>query len=198
MVDEQNGQRVDANGEHLNIDYSIDPGTFTWVQGYRSQDSELASDYTGLVGPVSVFDANRSDRRKTWQEELRFASKQIGDFNYVAGLFYQHDNTKFCVAQLLGIYDLFGVPTPPGLTGGYNDNPQVLCNEQTEESKAAYGESQLQVHRRGYADHRCANHARQQAMDRPPAGVRAAVALADRRHRSRIHVPVVGRLDECR
>jgi iron complex outermembrane receptor protein len=141
LVDEQNGQRVDANGEHLNIDYSIDPGTFTWVQGYRSQDSELASDYTGVVGPLAVFDANRSDRRKTWQEELRFTSKQIGDFNYVAGLFYQHDNTKFCVAQLLGIYDLFGVPTPPGLTGGYNDNPQVLCNEQTEESKAAYGEA---------------------------------------------------------
>jgi iron complex outermembrane receptor protein len=141
LVDEQNGQRVDANGEHLNIEYSIDPGTFTWVQGYRSQDSELASDYTGLVGPISVFDANRSDRRKTWQEELRFASKQIGDFNYVAGLFYQHDNTKFCVAQILGIYDLFGVPTPPGLTGGYNDNPQVLCNEQTEESKAGYGEA---------------------------------------------------------
>ena len=141
LIDEQNGQRVDANGEHLNIDYSIDPGTFTWVQGYRSQDSELASDYTGVVGPLAVFDANRSDRRKTWQEELRFTSKQIGDFNYVAGLFYQHDNTKFCVAQLLGIYDLFGVPTPPGLTGGYNDNPQVLCNEQTEESKAAYGEA---------------------------------------------------------
>ncbi len=109
LIDEQNGHRVDANGEHLNIDYSIDPGTFTWVQGYRSQDSNLPSDYTGVVGPVSIFDANRSDRRKTWQEELRFASKQIGNFNYVAGAFYQHDNTKFCVAQVLGIYDLFGV-----------------------------------------------------------------------------------------
>jgi iron complex outermembrane receptor protein len=142
LVDEQNGHRVDAQGEHLNIDYKIDPGTFTWVQGYRSQDSSLASDYTGLVGPVSVFDANRSDRRKTWQEELRFASQQIGAFNYVAGAFYQHDNTKFCVAQILGIYDLFGVPAPAGLTpGGYNNNPQVLCNEQTETSKALYGES---------------------------------------------------------
>jgi iron complex outermembrane receptor protein len=142
LIDEQNGHRVDANGEHLNIDYTLDAGTFTWVQGYRSQDSSLPSDYTGVVGPISVFDANRSDRRKTWQEELRFASKQIGDFNYVAGAFYQHDNTKFCVAQVLGIYDLFGVPTPPGLTpGGYNNNPQVLCNEQTETSKALYGET---------------------------------------------------------
>jgi iron complex outermembrane receptor protein len=142
LIDEQNGHRVDAQGEHLNIDYTIDPGTFTWVQGYRAQDSSLPSDYTGVVGPISVFDANRSDRRKTWQEELRFASKQMGDFNFVAGAFYQHDNTKFCVAQVLGIYDLFGVPTPPGLQpGGYNNNPQVLCNEQTEESKALYGET---------------------------------------------------------
>jgi iron complex outermembrane receptor protein len=119
-----------------------DKGSFTWVQGYRSQDSSLPSDYTGVVGPIAVFDANRSDRRKTWQEELRFASKDFGPWNYVAGAFYQHDDTKFCVAQVLGIYDLFGVPTPPGLTaGGYNANPQVLCNAQTEQSKALYGET---------------------------------------------------------
>jgi iron complex outermembrane receptor protein len=141
LINMPDGHRVDANGLHLNVDWSVDPGTFTWVQGYRSQDSSLPSDYTGLVGPISVFDANRSDRRKTWQEELRFASKQIGDFNYVAGAFYQHDNTKFCVAQILGIYDLFGVPTPAGTSpGGYNDNPQVLCNEQTEKSAALFSE----------------------------------------------------------
>jgi iron complex outermembrane receptor protein len=150
LIDSQNGHHVDANGEHLNIDYTIDPGTFTWVQGYRSQDSALASDYTGVVGPLAIFDANRSDRRKTWQEELRFASKDIGPWNYVGGLFYQHDNTKFCVAQVLGIYDLFtaagggdpnAAPLPGLQPGGYNNNPQVLCNEQTDKSEAAYGET---------------------------------------------------------
>ena len=142
LVDMDQGHHVDANGLHLNTDWSLEAGTFTWVQGYRSQDSSLPSDYTGLVGPTSVFDANRSDRRKTWQEEMRFASKQIGDFNYVGGVFYQHDNTKFCVSQILGIYDLFGVPTPPGTQpGGYNNNPQVLCNEQTEKSAALFGEA---------------------------------------------------------
>jgi iron complex outermembrane recepter protein len=142
LINEQNGQGVDASGYHLNMDWSIDPGTFTWVQGYRSQDSALASDYTGVVGPVSIFDANRADRRNTWQEELRFASKEIGNWNYVAGAFFQHDNTTFCVAQLLGIYDLLGAPAPAGLQpGGYNNNPQVLCNEQTEKSAALYGET---------------------------------------------------------
>ncbi len=142
LIDSQNGHRVDASGEHLNIDWKTDYGTLTWVQGYRSQDSSLPSDYTGVVGPVSVFDANRSDRRKTWQEEARFTSKQYDKWNYVAGAFYQHDNTKFCVSQILGIYDLFGVPTPPGTQpGGYNNNPQVLCNAQTEKSEALYGET---------------------------------------------------------
>jgi iron complex outermembrane recepter protein len=144
LIDEQNGHRVDANGEHMNVDYTLPMGTFTWVQGYRSQDSSLPSDYTGVVGPISPFDANRSDRRKTWQEELRFTSIELGAFNFVSGAFYQHDNTKFCVAQILGIYDLFGVPTPAGLSpGGYNNNPQVLCNEQTEQSEALYSEGNL-------------------------------------------------------
>jgi len=141
LINMPNGHHVIADGFHLNVDWNASLGTVTWVQGYRSQDSSLPSTYTGVVGPLSVFDANRSDRRRTWQEELRFASKADGPFNYVGGLFYQHDVTTFCVAQILGIYDLFGVPTPPGLSpGGYNNNPQVLCNAQTEKSAAAYGE----------------------------------------------------------
>jgi iron complex outermembrane receptor protein len=142
LIDTQAGHHVTAEGYHLNTDIYLKQGTITWVQGYRTQDSSLPSNYTGVVGPLSVFDANRSDLRKTWQEEIRFASKQIGPLNYVAGLFYYHDNDKFCVAQILGIYDLFGVPTPPGAQpGGYNNNPQVLCNEQTEKSGAVYAQA---------------------------------------------------------
>jgi len=142
LIDTARGHRVDADGFHLNIDWTLAPGTLTWVQGYRSQDSSLPSNYTGVVGPLSVFDANRSDNRKTWQEELRFASNTDGRWNYVVGAFYQHDDTDFCVAQILGIYDLFGVPTPPGATpGGYNNNPQVLCNAQVEKSAALFGET---------------------------------------------------------
>ncbi|HEY2808237.1 MAG TPA: TonB-dependent receptor [Steroidobacteraceae bacterium] len=142
LIDLPRGHSVQANGYHLNTDWTINGGTFTWVQGWRQQDSSLPSNYTGVVGPISVFDANRSDERKTWQEEIRFASNNIGKFSYVAGLFYQHDDTAFCVAQVLGIYDLFGVPTPPGTSpGGYNNNPQVLCNQQIEKSAAGYGEA---------------------------------------------------------
>src|SRR6185437_9875014 len=118
LIDAQNGHHVTAEGYHLNTDLYLGAGTITWVQGYRSQNSSLPSNYTGVVGPVSVFDANRSDIRKTWQEEVRFASRQMGPFNYVAGLFYQHDDTRFCVAQILGIYVLFGLPTPAGAQPG--------------------------------------------------------------------------------
>ena len=141
LINMPDGHRVTTDGMYLNTDAKLSVGTITWVQGYRSQDSSLPSDYTGIVGPVSVFDANRSDRRKTWQEEVRFASNADGPFNYVVGAFYQHDNTKFCVSQVLGLYDLFGVPTPAGASpGGYNNNPQVLCNAQTEKSEALFGE----------------------------------------------------------
>ncbi len=141
LINMPDGHRVESDGMYLNTDAKLSAGTITWVQGYRSQDSSLPSDYTGIVGPVSVFDANRSDRRKTWQEEVRFASNADGPFNYVVGGFYQHDNTKFCVAQVLGVYDLFGAPTPAGATpGGWNNNPQVLCNAQTEKSAALFGE----------------------------------------------------------
>ncbi len=142
LIDMPSGHTVDVDGMYLNTDWKLAPGTVTWVQGYRSQDSSLPSNYTGVVGPLSVFDANRSDRRKTWQEEVRFASNQEGPFNYVLGAFYQHDDTKFCVSQILGLYNLFGLsPSFPGATpGGYNNNPQVLCNAQTEKSKALFGE----------------------------------------------------------
>jgi len=141
FIDMDKGHRVDTDGMYLNVDWKLAPGTLTLASGYRSQDSSLPSDYTGVVGPVSVFDANRSDIRKTYQTELRFASRDFGAFNYVAGAFYQHDNTKFCVAQVLGLYDLFFVPTPAGTAaGGFNNNPQVMCNAQEASSQALYGE----------------------------------------------------------
>jgi iron complex outermembrane receptor protein len=41
---------------------------------------------------------------------------------------------------------MFGVPTPPGATpGGYNNNPQVLCNAQTSVSKALFAEGNIQL-----------------------------------------------------
>jgi iron complex outermembrane receptor protein len=140
LVDIQNGHRIDVDGLYLNIDADTDAGTFTSVTGYRNQRSKLGSTYPG-VAPVapdgeinSLFDANRSDNRKTFQQELRFASKFSGPLNFVAGGFYQHEKLDFCVSQLLGFLDLVG-------NNIFNNNPFVLCNNQRAESLAGYGEA---------------------------------------------------------
>jgi len=120
MIDEQNGHRVDAQGEHLNIDYTIDPGTLPGCK-----DTALRTLVCRPTTPASSARSPCSTRigrmAQTWQEELRFASKQIGDFNYVRG---RSTSTTHEVLRRSGprIYDLFGVPAPAGLQpGGYNN-----------------------------------------------------------------------------
>ncbi|HEV7138764.1 MAG TPA: TonB-dependent receptor plug domain-containing protein, partial [Steroidobacteraceae bacterium] len=39
LINSQNGQKAKAQGYHLNTDITLEPGTITWVQGYRTQDS---------------------------------------------------------------------------------------------------------------------------------------------------------------
>ncbi len=112
------------------------------MQGYRSQDSSLPSDYTGVVGPLSVFDANRSDAARPGRRRSASPPTQIGKFNYVAGAFYQHDQTDFCVSQVLGIYDLFGVPTPAGHAAGRLQQQPAGAVQRADREVAspAYGE----------------------------------------------------------
>jgi iron complex outermembrane receptor protein len=144
MIDVQDGHRINVDGLYLNVDADFDAGTLTSVTGYRNQRSSLANTYPGTA-PVaangdimSLFDANRSDAHRTFQQELRFASKFNGPVNFVAGGFYQNDKAEFCQDQILGFLDLLGVAGP---SGGWNNNPFVVCNNQRAHSVAAYGEA---------------------------------------------------------
>ena len=137
------GHRVDVDGIYLNMNLDVGMGTFTSITGWRKQKSRLPSTYTGQApaaanGDVlSLFDATRDDDRKTWQQELRFASDLGGSFDFVAGAFYQRDNTDFCVSQILGFLDLTGGPLP---FGAWNDTPYILCNAQKAKSTAVFAE----------------------------------------------------------
>jgi iron complex outermembrane recepter protein len=137
------GQRVSVDGVYLNLDFDVGFGTITSVSGYRFQRSRLPNSYAGATAiaadgeALSIFDANRDDDRKTWQQEVRFASDFGGPFDIVAGGFYQKDKTDFCVAQLLGFLDLVGPPTP---YGPWNSTPYTLCNAQNAQSKAVFAE----------------------------------------------------------
>jgi iron complex outermembrane receptor protein len=137
------GHRVDVDGIYLNMNLDVGMGTFTSITGWRKQKSRLPSTYTGQApvaadGDVlSLFDATRDDNRKTWQQELRFASNLGGSFDFVAGAFHQRDNTDFCVSQLLGFLDLASGPLP---FGAWNDTPYILCNAQKAKSTAVFAE----------------------------------------------------------
>ncbi|MDH3509934.1 MAG: TonB-dependent receptor [Gammaproteobacteria bacterium] len=141
------GHETDVDGVYFNADWSFsDNYTLTGMVGYRETSSWLPSTYTGEVGPVSLFDANRQDERETTQLEVRLASDLDGPFNWLAGAFYQKDDTLFTVAQALGFVDMtidsaafFGDPL------FFNNNPQVLSNGQDSESYAFFADGTWDV-----------------------------------------------------
>lgn len=135
------GQRISVDGIYANIEYDTGIGTLTSVSGYRKQRSRIPNSYAGATAVaadgqrLSFFDATRDDNRKTWQQELRFASDFEGPFNFVAGGFYQRDKIDFCVGQILGFLDLTSGPLP---FGNWNDTPYILCNAQRAKSRALF------------------------------------------------------------
>ena len=141
------GHQVDVDGFYLNIDWDLNEDyRVSAFAGYRETDSQLPSTYTGEVGPVSLFDANRQDVRETTQLEVRVASDLDGGFNWVGGVFYQQDDTEFTVAQVLGFVDM---TIPSGLAFGdpfyFNNNPQVLSNAQDASAAAVYFDGTLEL-----------------------------------------------------
>lgn len=142
------GQRISVDGYYGNIDWDIGSGVITSVTGYRSQRSQIPNSYAGAtaVAPdgerLSFFDASRDDDRKTFQQELRYASDFDGPFNFIAGGFYQRDKIDFCVSQILGFLDLTGGPLP---FGDWNSTPYVLCNAQKATSKALFTEGTFEI-----------------------------------------------------
>ena len=148
LVNIERGQRISVDGIYLNTDIDVGGGTFTSVTGYRNQRSRLPNSYAGVapIAPdgqaLSFFDASRDDNRKTFQQEVRFASKFAGPFQFVAGGFYQHESIDFCVAQILGFLDLTGGPLP---FGNWNDTPFILCNAQKGSSKAVFAEGTFKI-----------------------------------------------------
>ncbi len=142
------GQRISVDGIYANIEYDAGVGTFTSVSGYRKQRSRIPNSYAGATAVaddgqyLSFFDATRDDNRKTWQQELRFASEFDGPFNFVAGGFYQKDKIDFCVGQILGFLDLTSGPLP---FGNWNETPYLLCNAQRAKSRALFLEGTFKV-----------------------------------------------------
>ncbi|MCH1492553.1 MAG: TonB-dependent receptor, partial [Luminiphilus sp.] len=147
LLEMEKGHQIDVDGLYLNLDWDINSDyTLSFFAGHRETDSRLPSTYTGEVGPVSLFDANRQDVRETTQLELRVASDLDGPLNWVGGVFYQEDDTRFTVAQVLGFVDM---TIPSGAAFGdpfyFNNNPQVLSNGQDASAQAIYLDGTLDI-----------------------------------------------------
>jgi iron complex outermembrane receptor protein len=142
FLDIPGGHIVDIDGIYLNGDWAFnDNYTLFFNAGRREQESRLPSSYVGQTGPISLFDASRDDNRETSQIEARIGSNLDGPVNFVAGAFYQKDETEFCVLQYVGFLDGFFV-APPDF---FNDNPRILCNSQDAKAKALYIDGTWQV-----------------------------------------------------
>jgi iron complex outermembrane receptor protein len=144
-----NSPKVFSDGMFLNADFDLGVGTLTSVSGYRKQDSRLPLTPGGEVDIIgrdgtklSAFVADRLDRRKTWQQELRFSSSFSGPFNFVAGLFYQRERVEAVQAQVFGFRDLLGSSTP---FGPWNNNVWLIYNNLRSSSKAAFFEGNYKI-----------------------------------------------------
>ena len=129
-------QEVDIFGAYLNAEYQLTNHTLFGVAGFRTQESRLPNEYLGTPYE-SFFAASRDDDRDTFQLEGRIASNFDGNFNYVAGVFYQSNDVEFCVLQQLGLLEFFGTAVPGVLD---NDNPLLLCNAQDATALAGFAE----------------------------------------------------------
>lgn len=140
------GHLIDVDGIYLNGDIALNEDyTLYFNVGNREQVSRLPSSYGGSSGPVSLFDATRDDDRDTSQVEVRLASDTDNALNFVVGAYYQEDNTDFCVLQIVGMLDGFGLGTPAGF---FNNLPQLLCNTQDAEAKAVFADGTWEVNDR--------------------------------------------------
>ena len=150
LLEMSKGHRVDVNGYYANVEWQLGELTLNSVTGFRDQKSRLPSTYTGEVGPNSLFDATRDDNRETFQQELRLNGSFDGlmglSGDYVGGFFYQKDDAKFCVLQVLGFLDLLGLGSAFfGSPTFFDNNPQILCNKQAAKNWAVYFDTTLNI-----------------------------------------------------
>ncbi|MEZ5498748.1 MAG: TonB-dependent receptor [Steroidobacteraceae bacterium] len=151
------GQRINVDGAYLSLDWNLaNNWTVNSVTGYREQKSRLPNTYTGDV-PVlpnvlgggtevySLFDAARNDDRETFQQELRL-TRSTESSSWVFGGFYQTDKTTFCVLQVLGFLDMLGLGDAFfGDPNFFNNNPQVLCNQQKSDVFAGFADATFNI-----------------------------------------------------
>ena len=115
-IAEDEGHRTDDSGVYLTQTFGVPYGEIKSITGYRDEKARLPSTYTG-ESFLDLFDSTRNTNRHTFQQELRYASKFNGPFNFVAGANYFHDSFDFISFYGVGLTALIPVLDPT--TGTY-------------------------------------------------------------------------------
>jgi len=145
-------------GTQLNVVYTLAGGAqLTSITGYRSSWVSNEFDYVGinsqelaaLTGGIT-WAATENDQEKSEQgsEEIRFTSAIGGPIDYVAGIYFLHENTTeddrvdFTNGTIFNY--AFGIPVsvtgPLGLTGAVGPEANILIN-----NYAGYGQANYHI-----------------------------------------------------
>ena len=89
-------------GISLRADYDVGPGTITSLTAYRTLDLEETRDLAGVplrrnaAGATIGFESTQilTEDTSSFSQELRFTSSDIGRLRYIAGLYYQTEDTE--------------------------------------------------------------------------------------------------------
>ena len=146
----------DLYGTQVNVVYEFDSGAkLTAITAYRSAKYSNEYDYDGinstelglLTGGIT-FAATENDQEKSEQvsEEIRLASAVGGPFDYVAGIYFLHQNTE--EHDRVGITNgtllnfAFGIPEaltgPLGVAGSIGPDATDLANSYAAYTQANY------------------------------------------------------------
>ena len=86
--------------------YQIDKGVFTFIGNYRKTEEEVVYDPDAVLYPMFLVD--RDQPHEQWSTEFRFQSTGYEKFDFVAGLYYFHQEYELERNTTLGVAS----PTP--------------------------------------------------------------------------------------
>lgn len=111
VISMDDGHQVDVNGLYLNLDWDLGHGLVKSITGYREEEQQLPSTYTGEAF-MTLFDSSRNTDKETFQQEFRYVSQFSGPFNFSSGVTYSQDEIEFFSFYSVGLTSLIPVLDP--------------------------------------------------------------------------------------
>ena len=124
---------VDIYSITKELNWDLDKGTVTWLSNFRDTDETWVYDADG-VGAYDMFLVDRRQPHQQYSTELRFASTGFDRFDFIAGVFYLHQ--EYDLERRTGIAsDRLSPPNPNGFV-----IPLFSATGQQHEAWSVFGE----------------------------------------------------------